>query len=317
MLDWYAKALDLPDTFLSKNSNPDSIGGGVLQGSASDAVLSCMMSARARAIKILKGDEKDIHDSVFLPKLVCYSSSEAHSCVQKAAQLCLVDLRLVKPDESDCLRGEALQKMIEEDVANGLTPFFVVGTAGTTAQCAFDNLTEIGEVCKKYPTVWFHVDGAYGVASFLLPEMRKFKAGIEYADSIDTNPNKLLLTNFDATCMWLKDRKTFITPFQVDPAYLHEDNDQNPEQDLRHYGTPLSRRFRSLKLYFMFRMYGLEELQSYLRQVIEMGEYFVSLVKTDSRFEIVNEVHLGLACFRLKLVLYFSQLLSIKISMTF
>lgn len=83
MMDWYAKALDLPEFFLSKNSNPLSKGAGAIQGSASDAIFACMCAARARAIKKLKGDNHEIHDSVYLPQLVCYASSEAHSCVEK------------------------------------------------------------------------------------------------------------------------------------------------------------------------------------------------------------------------------------------
>lgn len=299
MLDWYAKALDLPDVFLSKNCNPKSRGGGVIQGSASDAVFACMCAARTRAIKILKGKDDTNHESFYLPKLVCYTSSEAHSCVQKAANLCLVKFRIVKPDANDSLRGKALEEAIAEDVKNGLTPFFVVATVGTTSQCAFDNLTEIGEVCKKHQTLWFHIDGAYGGNAFILPEMRKLKNGIELADSIDINPNKLLLTNFDTTCMWLKDCFAFTSAFTVDPVYLHEQHDSSVI-DLRHFGTPLSRRFRSLKLFFMFRMYGLEELQAHVRQVIKMGEYFEKLVKADDRFEVLNEAILGLICFRLK-----------------
>jgi glutamate/tyrosine decarboxylase-like PLP-dependent enzyme len=101
MLDWYAKALDLPDFFLSKNCNPLSKGGGSIQASASDAIFSAMCAARARAIKKLKGDNHDIHDSIFLPQLVCYASSEAHSSVEKAAKMNLVKLRVIEPDSHD------------------------------------------------------------------------------------------------------------------------------------------------------------------------------------------------------------------------
>jgi tyrosine decarboxylase len=144
MLDWYAKALDLPPFFLSKSSNPESVGGGAIQGSASDAIFSCMFAARARAIKKLKGTNYNIHDSVFLPMLVCYTSKEAHSSVEKAAMLNLVKMRVIEPDSHDSMRGAALEKMIQRDVERGLTPFFVVGTVGTTSQVAFDNLVEIG-----------------------------------------------------------------------------------------------------------------------------------------------------------------------------
>lgn len=298
MLDWYAKALDLPEFFLSKNSNPNSIGGGAMQSSASDAIFVCMMAARARAIEKLKGENHDIHDSVYLPQLVCYASSEAHSSVEKAAKMNLVKLRIIEPDSHDSLRGEALERAVERDVARGLTPFFVVATLGTTSQVSFDNLVEIGVVCKKFPSLWFHVDGAYGGNAFIIPEMRKLKVGMEFVDSFETNPNKLLMTAFDCTCLWVKNVLTLTAAFAVDPLYLQHQH-ETAVVDLRHFGTPLSRRFRALKLYFMFRMYGLEGLQGYVRRVIAMGKHFEKIVKADDRFEIRNDVWLGLVCFRL------------------
>lgn len=298
MLDWYAKALDLPDFFLSKSSNPESIGGGAIQASASDAIFSCMCAARARAIKQLKGENYETHDSVYLPQLVCYASTEAHSCVEKAAKMNLVKLRVIEPDSHDSMRGDALERAIERDISKGLTPFFVVATVGTTSQVAFDNLVEIGQVCKKYESLWFHVDGAYGGNAFIVPEMRKLKAGMEYVDSFEVNPNKLLMTAFDCTCMWVKNVLAFTAAFAVDPLYLQHQH-ENSVVDLRHFGTPLSRRFRSLKLYFMFRMYGLEGLQNYVRRVIRVGKHVEKLVKADDRFEVRNDVWLGLVCFRL------------------
>lgn len=298
MLDWLAKALDLPTFFLSRGSNPESKGGGALQSSASDAIFSCMCAARARAIKGLKKGNNDIHDSVYLPRLVCYSSSEAHSSIEKAAKMNLVKLRVIQPDSHDSMRGDALERAIERDVADGLTPFFVVATLGTTGQVAFDNLVEVGTVVKKYPSIWFHVDGAYGGNAFIVPEMRHLKAGMEFVDSFEVNPNKLMLTVFDCTCMWIKNVMSFSEAFAVDPLYLQHQN-ENAVVDLRHFGTPLSRAFRSLKLFFMFRMYGLEGLRSHVRKVIAVGHHFEKLVKADDRFEVRNDVHLGLVCFRL------------------
>lgn len=298
MLDWYAKALDLPDFFLSKSSNPESIGGGAIQASASDAIFSCMCAARARAIRKLKGDNYEIHDSVYLPQLVCYSSTEAHSSTEKAAKMNLVKLRVIEPDSHDSMRGDALERAIERDILRGLTPFFVVATVGTTSQASFDNLVEIGTVTQKHELLWFHVDGAYGGNSFILPEMRKFKNGMEFVDSFEVNPNKLLMTAFDCTCMWVRNVLAFTAAFAVDPLYLQHQHESNVV-DLRHFGTPLSRRFRALKLFFMFRMYGLEGLQDYVRRVISVGKHFEKLVKADDRFEVRNDVFLGLICFRL------------------
>lgn len=296
MLDWYAKALDLPKFFLS--SEPDSRGGGAIQGSASEAVLVSLITARARAINLLKGNNLQTHDSIYLSQLVAYTSKDAHSSVEKAAKMAVVKLRILDTDANGCFRGETLRAALERDVEAGLTPFFVVATLGTTGACAFDYINEIGPICKKYSTIWFHIDAAYAGNSFILPEMRKFKNGIEYADSFCTNPNKLLLTNFDASALWVKDVLSLQSALTVNPLYLQHEHSSSI--DYRHYGIPLSRRFRSLKLWFVFRTYGISGLQNYIRNHIKLAKKFEQLVNKDDRFEVLNNVHLGLVCFRLK-----------------
>lgn len=298
VLDWLAKALDLPAHFLTDGK--DSRGGGALQGSASECALVCLMTARDRAIKELKAkhDDPDAHESVFLPQLVAYSSKEAHSSVEKAAKMALIKLRILDSDARGRFRGDTLDAAIRRDLAAGLTPFFVVATAGTTGAVAFDNLVEIGEVCQQTPSIWFHVDGAYGGNSFLLPEMRHFKRGLEFADSFNVNPNKFMLTGFDASAMWVKDVMVLKTALTVNPLYLQHVHDE--AIDYRHYGIPLSRRFRALKLWFVLRSYGIEGLQSYMRNHIRLAKHFEALVNSDERFEVCNDVHLGLVCFRLK-----------------
>lgn len=292
-MDWYAKALDLPDGFLSTSSK----GGGAMQGSASDCALVCLMTARDRAIRELKRDQEDVHESVFLPQLVAYSSKEAHSSVEKAAKMALIKLRILDTDPHGSFRGDTLRTAVQKDIQEGLTPFFVVGTLGTTGACSFDNLTELGQVCREHPTIWFHVDGAYAGNSFILPEMRHLKKGLEYADSFNTNPNKLLLVNFDASAMWVKDVLALKMALTVNPLYLQHEHDSSI--DYRHYGIPLSRRFRALKLWFVFRTYGILGLQNYIRNHIALAKRFESLVEADDRFEVCNDVYLGLVCFRL------------------
>lgn len=300
-MNMYAKALDLPRFFLF--DEPNSVGGGAMQNSASDCIMVALIAARARAVRMLKGDNKYLHESVFLPFLVAYTSEEAHSCVQKAAKIAIIKLRVLPTDEHGCLRGDTLAKAIEHDVnVEGLTPIFVSATVGTTGTCAFDKLTELGEVCKKYPSIWFHVDGAYGGNSFILPEMRQFKNGLEYADSFNTNPNKFLLTSFDCSCLWVKSVPDLKQAMVVNPTYLQQE--KSPEKDgeeLRHYGIPLSRRFRSLKLWCVLRSYGIQGLQSYMRNHMTLAKRIESHIRADKRFSLENDVHLGLVCFKLKI----------------
>lgn len=295
-MDWFGKAIGLPSDFIT--STRGSRGGGVIQSSASECVLVSMLAARNQAIKYLKRNNQHKDDIFFLPRLVAYCSRETHSCVEKAAMILLVKLRILDPDDNGSLRGDTLKKAMKEDEAMGLVPFFVCTTLGSTGSCSFDNLLEVGPVCRSQPSTWLHVDGAYAGNAFICPELKPLMAGIEYADSFNTNPNKWLLVNFDCSCLWVRDRIRLTSALVVDPLYLQHEN-SNDTIDYRHWGIPLSRRFRSLKLWFVIRKYGLSGLQKYIRNHIRLAKYFESLVKKDNRFEVVNDVRLGLVCFRL------------------
>lgn len=184
---------------------------------------------------------------------------------------------------------QSILQAMEEDEEAGLVPFFVATTLGTTSGCAFDNLTEIGPVVRKFPGVWLHVDAAYAGSAFLCPEHKYHLAGVEYADSFNTNPNKLMLTNFDCSLLWVTNRYLLTSALVVDPLYLQHCYDHTAI-DYRHWGVPLSRRFRSLKLWFMLRSYGITGLQKYVRRHCELAKYFEQLVKKDERFTVCNDV---------------------------
>jgi glutamate/tyrosine decarboxylase-like PLP-dependent enzyme len=134
-----------------------------------------------------------------------------------------------------------------------------------------------------------HVDGAYAGNAFICPENKPLMAGIQYADSFNTNPNKWLLVNFDCSTYWVRDRVKLTSALVVDPLYLQHAN-SDEAIDYRHWGVPLSRRFRALKLWFVIRKYGIEGLQSYIRNHCRLAKLFEALVRKDSRFEVINEV---------------------------
>lgn len=301
VLDWLARALHLPEHFMADKS--DFVGGGCFQGSASEATLVATFAARARAIRYLRGTNKDVHESVYLPRLVAYASREAHSSVEKACMMALVQLRILETDSKGVLKGETVLKAMKKDIENGFTPCLVTATLGTTGFVAFDDLRGIAlaiEETKPKVPIWLHVDGAYGGNSFICPEMRGFMSGLEMADSFMVNPNKLLLGAFDMTCFWVRSVTELKSSLIVNPAYLQNASDHKRQIDYRHYGIPLSRRFRSLKLWFLLRSYGLEGLRKYIRNIITNTKYFEGLIRQDPRFEIINDVHLGLIAFRYK-----------------
>ena len=208
-------------------------------------------------------------------------------------------MRLIDSDENSVLRGEAVQKAIEEDIKAGLIPFVCIATVGTTGTCAFDNMEEIGPVCKKFG-VWMHIDAAYAGAAFCLEEYDYIRKGAEFGDSINFNLHKWMLVNFDCGAMWIKDAGALTKSFNVDRIYLdHQYQGNSKAPDYRHWQLALGRRFRALKVWITLRTYGQEYIRAYIRKHISLANLLLDYVSTDDRFENVGS-SLALAFFRLK-----------------
>lgn len=291
VLDWLAKMLKLPDGFLSTGQ-----GGGVIQGTASEAVLVVLLAARD---KVLRRVGKSA-----LEKLVVYVSDQTHSAVQKACQIAGIHLdncRVLKTESSTnySLSPDLLSEVISQDIAIGLIPFFLCATVGTTSSTAVDPLLALGTVTKSNE-MWFHVDAAYAGSALICPEYRHHIDGVEEADSFNMNAHKWFLTNFDCSALWVKDRNALIQSLSTYPEFLKNKASQgNMVVDYKDWQIPLGRRFRSLKLWMVLRLYGLENLQFYIRNHIKLAIHFEELVAQDPRFEVVAPRTFALVCFRL------------------
>ncbi|XP_034190757.2 aromatic-L-amino-acid decarboxylase [Osmia lignaria lignaria] len=294
-MNWLGKLIGLPEEFLNCGEGP---GGGVIQGSASESTLVCLLVAIEQTTRRIKHLHSDWDDAYIRSKLVAYTSDQSNSSIEKAGILASVTMKLLPADEKCVFRGETLLKAIKEDLEKGLVPCCVIATLGTTGTCAFDKLEELGPICKEY-NVWLHVDAAYAGAAFVCPEYRYLMTGVEYVDSFNINPHKWLLVNFDCSALWVKDSRRLIEVFSVDRIYLAHDK-EGVAPDYRNWQIPLGRRFRSLKLWFVLRLYGVDGLQEHIRRTIKFAQIFEEYVKSDSRFELVIGRSMGLICFRIK-----------------
>jgi aromatic-L-amino-acid/L-tryptophan decarboxylase len=292
VLDWLVPALGLPEKFLSTST-----GGGVIQDTASSATLCAVLTARERATNFSSNREG------CKGKLIAYTSAQAHSSVEKAIQIAGIggeNLRLVEVDEQFAMRPEALASAIARDRQAGLIPFFVCATVGTTSSNAIDPVPQIGNICRKHD-LWLHVDAAMSGTAALCSEFRHIHEGVEYADSYCFNPHKWMFTNFDCDCFYVADRKVLIQTLSVLPEYLrNKATESGAVIDYRDWHIPLGRRFRSLKLWFVLRCYGLEGLQFHIREHVRLAQEFAEWVSRDARFELAAAVPLNLVCFRLK-----------------
>jgi aromatic-L-amino-acid decarboxylase len=290
VLDWLVDMLGLPAKFRS-----DGTGGGVIQDSASSASLCALLAARERATDF-RGNERGCDG-----RLVAYASTQAHSSIEKAAMIAGLgrqNLRLVEVDEGFALRPDALARQIEQDRRAGLIPCFVCATVGTTSSNAIDPLPEIGQICRQQD-LWLHVDAAMCGTAAICPEYRYIHAGTELADSYCFNPHKWMFTNFDCDCFYVADRAALIKTLSVLPEYLrNKATESGAVIDYRDWQIPLGRRFRSIKLWFVIRHYGVEGLRYHVRRHVELAQEFARWVEDDDRFELAAPRPLNLVCFR-------------------
>lgn len=290
VLDWMAKMLDLPEQFLSTGA-----GGGVIQDTASSAALCALLAGRERATGLVSNAQGC--DG----RLTAYVSTQTHSSVEKAAVIAGIGrekLRAVEVDEHFALRPEALAQQIAEDRRQGFVPFFVAATVGTTSSNAIDPLLAIGRICRD-EGIWMHVDGAMAGTAAICPEYRFIHDGLEYADSYCFNPHKWMFTNFDCNCFYVADRKALIQTLSILPEYLkNQATASGAVIDYRDWQVPLGRRFRSLKLWFVIRHYGIEGLRYHIRRHIALAQEFARWVEADEDFELAAPAPLNLVCFR-------------------
>lgn len=290
VLDWLVDMLGLPDFFKSSSA-----GGGVIQDTASSSALCALLAARERASK-LETNRISIRGT-----MVAYTSSHAHSSIEKAVKIAGIgaeNLRLIDVDAAFAMQPEALARQIAVDRDQGLTPFFVCATVGTTSSNAIDPLPAIGRICGK-ENLWLHVDAAMSGTAALSPEYRFIHDGIEHADSYCFNPHKWMFTTFDCDCFYVKSRKDLIDTLSILPEYLrNEATESGAVIDYRDWHIPLGRRFRALKLWFVIRHYGVEGLRHHVSQHIELARQFASWVEADERFELAAPAPLNLVCFR-------------------
>jgi aromatic-L-amino-acid decarboxylase len=293
MLDWLAELLDLPTGFRSSSA-----GGGVIQHSASDAVLVALLAALHR----VSGGASETA-GVPSGRFTVYTSSQTHSSVEKACRIAGIGsgaLRKLDVDPATmAARPEHLARLLAADVAAGFTPALVVASVGATGTGAIDPVGALGRLAREHGA-WLHIDAAWAGVAAVCPELRWINAEVELADSYCTNPHKWLLTNFDCSAFWVADRAALIGALSILPEYLRNPATESGEVfDYRDWQVPLGRRFRALKLWTVLRWYGADGLAAHIRGHVGLAQEFASWLEADDRFEILAPHPLALVTFAL------------------
>ncbi len=285
VMEWLRGMVGLPDTFT-----------GVIQDTASTATFTALLCARERTSGFcqnrggLQGEATP---------LVVYASDQAHSSIPKAALLAgfgAEHLRLIGTDDEHALRLDLLEAAVEEDLAAGRRPCAVVAAVGTTATTALDPVRGVAELAARHG-LWLHVDAALAGTAMICPEYRWMWDGVEAADSVVFNPHKWLGTVFDLSAYYVRDPEHLVRVMSTDPSYLRTAQD-GLVRNLRDWGIPLGRRFRSLKLWFLLRDQGVEGLQARVRRDVENAAWLAEQVDAAPEWERLAPAPLQTVCVR-------------------
>jgi glutamate/tyrosine decarboxylase-like PLP-dependent enzyme len=235
------------------------------------------------------------------PPLALYASTEAHHVLDRGADMLGLGseaVRKVPVDSSYRIDVRELERSIERDLAAGIRPIAVLGSAGTVATGAVDPLDEIADVCRRRG-LWFHVDAAYGGPAVLAPQLKPMFAGIEKADSIAFDPHKWLYTPHSGGCTLYADPRKAERAFSLSPDYIREDKERTAHgEDFLNYGPQFSRGFQALKVWISLLAHGTSAYARRIYHDVELARYMAELVEERPDFELSAPVTLSICCFR-------------------
>jgi aromatic-L-amino-acid decarboxylase len=275
---------------------PVQAGGVLIAGSSMANMVALLVARRAKLGASVRAR------GVEGAGLRAYCSAAAHGCIPRAMDMAGIGtdaLRLIPADSDHRMRIDALEAAIAEDAAAGLTPFLIVGTAGTVDTGAFDDLAAIAGIAAR-AQIWFHVDGAFGATAAFSPRFRPLLRGMERADSLAFDFHKWAQVPYDAGCVLVRDQAAELATFAQSLAYLETSTRGiagNPPWP-RDLGPDLSREFRALKIWMTLRAYGAEGIGRVVDQCCDVAQHLAARVRAEPSLELLAPVPLNIVCFR-------------------
>jgi len=264
---------------------PQSAGGVFVQG-GTIGNLSALVAARA--------DARKKYPDTARWAIAC--STEAHSSIVNAANIMDVDVLKIEPGSDRKIHGAAVGSAIDHLHATTKTRVFaVVATGGTTNLGIIDDLETVGDATHARD-IWFHVDGAYGLAALCAPSVRdKFK-GVEQADSLIVDPHKWLFAPFDACALIYRNPEIAKETHTQHASYLESlhDDSWSPSD----YAIHLTRRVRGLPFWFSLAAHGTDAYSQAMEETLNVAQAAAELVREHPNLELVMEPELSIVAFK-------------------
>ncbi len=286
MMNWFRQMVGLPENYW-----------GIIYDTASTSSMHAIASAREQLGLGIR--EKGMAGRSDMPKLILYCSEHAHNSIDKGALtlgIGLDGIRKIPVNDKFEMIPKKLDEAIKKDIEKGYKPFCVIATVGTTSTTSADPVEAIADIGEKY-NLWLHIDSAYAGVTAMIPEMKWITKGWDRADSLVINPHKWMFTPMDLSIYFTRKPDILKRAFSLSAEYLKTNQDSEVE-NLMDYGIQLGRRFRSLKLWFIIRYFGVDGLAERIKTHIELAQEFVEWVDDEKDFERMAPVPFSTICFR-------------------
>ncbi|EOX3949018.1 pyridoxal phosphate-dependent class III aminotransferase [Vibrio alginolyticus] len=227
-------------------------------------------------------------------RIVC--SKKSHFTVQKSASWMGLGEKAVMTVDANAdgtMDVTKLDEVLNQAKAEGLIPFAIVGTAGTTDHGAIDDLDFIADMAAKHD-MWMHVDGAYGGALILSSQKARLK-GCERAHSISVDFHKLFYQTISCGALLVNDKSNF--KFLLHHAdYLNREHDELPNLVDKSIAT--TKRFDALKVFMTMQSVGPKALGDMYDHLLEQTLEVAGMIRDNKHFELLAEPSLSTVLFR-------------------
>lgn len=243
-------------------------------------------------------DAKQI-DSTNIKSSVIYLTAQAHHSVQKAVRIAGLNecpIRYIPMDDRFRMDDQALARQVQQDKAEGLSPFLLVAAAGTTDTGAVDPLDKLADIAEA-SSMWFHVDAAYG-GFFILDESLKDKfKGIERSDSITIDPHKGLFLSYGTGAILIKNVAALHETHRYKANYMQDAISSHAEPSPAELSPELTKHWRGLRMWLPMQLYGLKAMKAAIHQKRLLTLYFYEEIQKLG-FEVGPEPDLSVMIYR-------------------
>ncbi|GFN87788.1 tyrosine decarboxylase [Plakobranchus ocellatus] len=345
VMNWLAHLMDLPIDFHFFGKGMSG-GGGILQGTTTEALLTVMVTAKRTMLDHLKETKPQASEWSLQDQFMAYCSEQAHPSLERVCEVAGVKLKRLWTDREGIMHADTLRFAIEKDKNKGYYPFLVlnrcrspvkrqeirgketqgkvtefcsllcllyclggstakqvIATVGTIACTSMDQIRKIGPICEYFALLNMSVgsipEGCEPIPRASQQDLRNWKQN--YLVLLEVS--KFWCDDISNSRRRVKKAIHFINTFACEdpqgPLYIPKD-DKNTMADYRNWSLPMTRRFRAMKLWIVFKLYGVRGLQQKIREDVRRAKELEKLIGEDHRFEIMGDVMFGVVAFRCK-----------------